>query len=96
LYGFVQGVLPRLSGLLVLIVVATIAGRALRFHSAKDIFPYSLAWAVIIVLFDMVYSVPFTGWQLYTDWNVWLGYALVFAVPLLSPYTRRDRLEVHE
>ena len=88
LYGFVQGVLPRLIGLLVLIVVATIAGRSLKFHSWKDVLPYSIAWAIIIGLLDAVFSVPYSGWQLYADWNVWVGYGLVALVPLLSPYTR--------
>lgn len=88
LYGFVQGFLPRLCGILVLVIMATIAGRSLRFASWRDILPYSFVWTVIIALFDAVYSVPFIGWQLYADWSVWVGYALVTLVPLLAPYTR--------
>lgn len=88
IYGFIEGVLPRLAGLVVLIVITTIAGRSLRFHSAKDILPYAIAWVVIVALLDGVYSVPFTGMQLYSDWNIWVGYLLVLCVPLLAPYTR--------
>lgn len=88
LYGFTQGFVPRLCGLLVLVVVATIAGRSLRLAGWKDVLPYSLAWAIVVILLDAIFSVPFSGWQLYADWNVWVGYALVALVPLLAPYTR--------
>jgi hypothetical protein len=88
IYGFVDGILPRLTGLAVLIAVSTIAGRSLGFASVKDVLPYALTWAVIVALLDIVYSIPFTGWQLYADWNVWVGYLLVLGIPLLAPYTR--------
>lgn len=88
LYGFVDGMLPRLTGLLALIILTTIAGRSLRFKSARDILPYSIGWAVIAVLLDAIFSVPYSGWALYADWNVWVGYGLIVLIPLLSPYTR--------
>ena len=91
LYGFTSGILPRLLALLVLIITATIAGRSLAFSSWKDILPYSVGWLIVIALLDAVFSVPYAGWQLYTDWNVWVGYALVCAVPLLAPYTKSIR-----
>lgn len=88
LYGFVDGIVPRLISLSVLVVTATIAGRSLRFTSAKDVAPYSIAWAIVVVLLDMVYTVPYAGWALYSDWNIWVGYALVAASPLVAPYIR--------
>lgn len=87
LYG-VTGNLSRITLLLTLVVLATIAGRSLRLSSPKDILSYSLAWMVIVALLDALFSVPSAGWQLYTDWNVWVGYLLVLTVPLLAPYTR--------
>lgn len=92
LYGFVEGILPRVLGLAVLVVVATIAGRSLRAHGWHDVLPYSIAWAVAIALLDAVFSVPYSGWQLYADWNVWVGYILVCVVPLLAPYTQSRHL----
>lgn len=88
-YGFVDGVLPRIFGLTVLTVTAIVAGRALRYASWKDILPHSMLWVAIVALLDIAFSVPFTGWQLFADWNVWVGYALVVLIPLLAPYTRR-------
>lgn len=86
-YGF-SGTMPgRAFGLLVLIIVATIAGRSLRFHSSKDIFPYSFGWMIIVALLDYLVTVPGSGWAIYSDWDLWFGYGLVVLVPLLSPYT---------
>lgn len=87
LYGF-QGLLARVTALIVLITVATIAGRSLRFHSWKDILPYSLAWTFMVILLDSIVTVPFSGWALFHNWNVWVGYALVTLVPLFAPLTR--------
>lgn len=84
MYGYVDGILPRLAGLIVLIVTSSVAGRSLHLRSWKDILPYTLAWAIIVALFDAAFSVPFSGWTLYYDWNVWVGYALVALVPLVT------------
>lgn len=93
IWGFSDSMFSRVAELLVLIIVATIAGRSLRFHSWKDILPYSVSWAVIAAALDIVYSVPFGGWRIYGDWNLWVGYGLVVIVPLfaayLSPYWRQ-------
>jgi hypothetical protein len=91
LYGFI-GIPARIIALLILIGLALRAGRSLRLSSWKDVLPYSIAWAVIIGLFDAVFSVPYSGWQVYADWNLWVGYGLVALVPLLAPYTRSRTL----
>jgi len=88
-YGMSIGTLPRVLALLALIITATIAGRSLRFTTWRDILPYSLSWLVVIAAIDALISFPFTGWSVFTDPNVWVGYALVVLVPLFSPYTRR-------
>lgn len=88
IYGFAGSISARILLLVVLVVVTTIAGRSLRFHSWRDVLPYSIAWAILIGLLDIVYSVPFGGWGIYADWNLWVGYLLVVIVPLLAPSTR--------
>ena len=88
LYGFTAGVFPRVAGLIVLVGIATMAGRSLKFHQWKDILPYSFFWTLEVAVLDIVFSVPYTGWQLFSDWNIWVGYLLVVTVPLLAPYTR--------
>ena len=88
MYGFSGTFTSRILELIVLVVVATIAGRSLRLHSWTDILPYSIFWAIEAGVLDAIYNVPYAGWGMYADWNVWLGYALVVAVPLLAPRTR--------
>ncbi len=88
-YGFVEGVLPRLVGLGILILLALIAGRSLRLHGWHDILPYSLSWVAVVAILDIILTVPFTGWALFSDWNIWVGYALIACVPLLAPLLER-------
>ncbi|RJQ33917.1 hypothetical protein C4556_03640 [Candidatus Parcubacteria bacterium] len=90
-YGFISGMAPRATALLVLIAIAAIAGASLRLNSWSDILPYSLAWGIMMALLDGVFSVPYTGWQLYFDLNVWFGYAVVVVAPLFAPYLRFRR-----
>ena len=95
IYGLAGTLLSRILVLCVLIIVTSIAGRSLRFHLWKDILPYSALWALIVGLLDAVYTVPFSGWAIYGDWNLWVGYGLVAVVPLLTPLFR-PLPEIHE
>lgn len=90
-YGFVDGFLPRAVGFVTLVLTALIAGRSLRANSWRDILPNSLAWAFMMAIFDGVMSVPFAGWQIFTDWSVWFGYMVVVIAPLLALYPRFER-----
>jgi hypothetical protein len=90
-YGFVDGLAPRIVGLGALIAIGIIAGRSLRAHSWRDILPYSLAWGVMMGIFDVIMSVPFAGWYIFTDWTIWLGYAFVVISPLLALYPQFER-----
>jgi hypothetical protein len=88
-YGFVEGTVPRITGLLVLVVLSLYAGRSLRLHSWRDVLPYSIAWTIEVAILDIILSVPFTGWALFLDWNVWVGYSMILLVPLFAPMSRR-------
>jgi hypothetical protein len=90
LYGFVGGIYPRALGMLVLVTLALIAGRAILFASWRDILPYSVGWMVIAGIFDSIVSVPYTGWSIFLDWNLWVGYALIVCVPLFAPLSHRS------
>jgi len=90
-YGFVEGVLPRVVGLFALVVTTFVAGRSLRASSWQDILPYSLAWGVTMAILDAIVNVPYAGWQIFADWSIWLGYAVVVVGPMLArhPLFRR-------
>src|SRR3989344_6245338 len=81
-YGFIDGLLPRVVGFVVLVIVCIIAGRSLHAHSWRDVLPYSFAWGIMMAALDVVMSVPFAGWEVYADPNVWFGYAVVVVAPL--------------
>ena len=87
IYGYRgTNVLPIVE-LVILLVVTTIAARSLKFHSWKDILPYSICWMLVVAALDALYTVPFSGTQMYTNWQLWVGYALVVLLPLLAPLT---------
>ena len=89
IYGVAQGLAPRLVELCVLILLALIAGRSLHFSSLKDILPYSFAWAIEAVVLDAIYTVPFSGWGVYSNITLWLGYGVLVIVPLFAVAFRR-------
>jgi hypothetical protein len=91
LYGFVGGIAPRLLGLAVLVAIAFVATRSLRIYSWKDMLPYSAIWTLEVAVLDAIFTVPYTGWGLYGDWNVWVGYLLVLLVPIIVVATERSR-----
>ena len=93
-YGFVEGLAPRVLGLVILVALAVIAGHSLRAHSWHDILPYSVCWGIIIAVFDILMSVPFGGWQIFFDWNVWFGYGVVVFAPLLALYPKFGNLSL--
>jgi hypothetical protein len=83
-YGFVEGIWPRLIGLIALVCISLCAGLSLRLSSWKDILPYSFGWAIVLAGMDAVFSVPFSGWAIFLDYNLWFGYAIVAVVPLMT------------
>ena len=87
-YGL-AGTLPsRLVVFGALIAVTLVAGRSLRMHSWVDVLPYSIGWVGMMIAFDSIFTAPLSGFQSFADPNLWLGYLIVGAVPLLAPYTR--------
>lgn len=89
IYGYAQGIAPRLFELAILVILAYIAGRALGFGSWKDVLPYSILWALEAVALDAIYTVPFSGWSLYANISIWAGYATLAIVPLFGTLFRR-------
>ena len=83
-YGFATGLQPKILAFIALIAMALLAGRSLRFSSWRDIAPYSFSWAMIIAILDAIFAVPFTGWGIYTNASVLVGYLIVFTIPLLA------------
>jgi len=83
-YGFAAGYLSLAVRLLALALLTTVAARSFHFSNWRDLAPYTLSWAAIAILLDAVFLVPFSGWGLYAEWSVWVGYALVAILPILT------------
>jgi hypothetical protein len=81
-YGFVEGSAPHVVALLVLVAVLAVAGTSLHLSSWKDILPYSLTWGLSMAILNSAMSVPYVGWDAFSEPYVWISYALVVVVPL--------------
>lgn len=84
IYGFSGGVVSLAVRLGALALVTTIAARSLRLVTRMDVLAYSLAWAAVAAILDAFFLVPFSGWGLYAEWSVWVGYALIALIPVLT------------
>ena len=70
--------------ILAVAVIAFFAGKTLKSVSAMDALKYSTSWVAIGLILDMIVTVRFTGWEVFSAWDLWVGYALVFILPLLT------------
>ncbi len=84
LYGLSAGLLSLFIRLFALLSITTIAGMSMHFVNWRDLVPVSLAWAAIAAGMDGVFLVPFSGWALYANWSVWVGYTLIALIPLIA------------
>ncbi len=89
IYGLSLGILSLALRIFTLVFITTIAARSLRLGNWKDVLAFSIGWAVIAAFLDALFLVPFSGWELYGSWSVWIGYALVAIVPLITSSWRR-------
>lgn len=74
-----------------LITLASIATKSLRLFTERDVLPYAIGWVVIAGVMDAIFAVPSAGWGMYSDWNLWVGYMLLFVVPLVVTAVTRNR-----
>lgn len=81
-YGVFDNVIAKSILVLIVAGAAYLAGRGLSLDSAVSILKYSAVWLIMAVILDAIITVPFTGWGLFTQWNIWAGYAVILLVPL--------------
>ena len=86
-YEFVNGTAPRIAILLILSVVAAIAGSSLRLSTWKDILPYSITWGLCMAILNTILSWPFIAWGVFVEPYIWLSYCIVIIVPLFFAKT---------
>ena len=65
-------------------VLAAWAGTKLNQPSLSKALVYSISWVVIAVVLDIILTVPFTGWKIFSQWDVLVSYALIIVIPLFT------------
>ena len=81
-YGAEQGIISQIVSLIIIAALACFAGHKLETKSVNKIIRYSVGWTVIVALLDVLFTVPFTGWEVFNEWSVWVGYAIILLIPL--------------
>ncbi len=63
--------------------------RSLNISSVKEILKYAVAWVITGFILDALITTHFTGWEFFMKWNIWISYALSFAVVILAAKLKR-------
>ena len=74
---------------IVVAIVAYLCGKNLQFVSRAQALKYSASWVAVGLIMDSIFTVPFTGWTIFSAWELWLGYILVLVVPLFTVKTQQ-------
>lgn len=91
IHGLSDRLIARVIVLATLATVTAIATRALRVSSERDVIPYAIGWIFVAAILDAIFAVPSAGWGIYSDWNLWVGYVLLFIVPLIVTAVSKNR-----
>lgn len=83
IHGLSGSFIARIIVLCTLIAVAWIATLSLRLSTERDIAPYAVGWVLVAAGLDALFVVPGGGWEIYTNWNLWVGYMLLLCVPFI-------------
>jgi hypothetical protein len=86
-YQFTDGTAPHIIMLMILAVLAAIAGDSLHLSTWKDMLPYSITWGLCMAVLNTLLSWPFIAWGVFVEPYVWTSYAVVIVVPLF--FTKR-------
>lgn len=90
-HGVSQHIAGRVIMIATLIALVTIAARSLRLISERDAVVYAVGWVLTAAALDAILAVPVSGWGIYGNLNLWVGYGLLFAVPLIVTAITRPR-----
>jgi hypothetical protein len=90
-HGLSESIFARCAMLLTLLAVLAIATTSLRTLSKNDIYPLSFGWASVALFFDALLIAPISGFAIFAQWNVWVGYLLMLFIPHLVIRVRARR-----
>ncbi len=71
--------------LVITIVGLYVGSRYTKPRNALDGLKYGVMWLIILVIFDLILTAPFAGWDYFSDWRSYVPYMLTLLVPSLYP-----------
>ena len=80
-------ILPSLITQTIFIVIAIVTfllSENLGIYSEKKIFKYGIAWAIVMILLDVMVATCCLGWESFSQYNTWINYAIVVFMPILT------------
>lgn len=83
IYGYAAGLSSLGIRLLALALITSLAAQSLNVTNWRDALPFAISWAVCAAVLDAIFLVPFSGWEMYSLWSVWVGYALIVVFPMI-------------
>lgn len=60
-----------------------IASRAAKIDSMKNAVILGLVWVVVMIVLDLILTMPFTGVAYFKAWTTYLAYAITFIMPVI-------------
>ena len=70
------------------IVGLFIAARSAKAESLKKAIILGLVWALVMVVLDLVLTLPFAGAAYFRSWVTYLNYALIIIIPAIISFVK--------
>ena len=87
-------ILPSLVTQTVFIVITMVTfllSENLDINSEKEIFKYGAVWALVMLALDLTVSTCCLGWEIFSQYNTWINYAIVVFTPILSVRINKNK-----
>lgn len=65
-----------------------IASRAANIKELKKALILGLMWVIVMVILDLVLTLPFTGVGYFSSWKTYLAYAITFLTPIIISFKK--------
>lgn len=72
------------------LIVTYLLAKRLQISSRLHMLKFSFSWVIVLIIFDALFTVPFTGWGFFCECHIWLAYGAVFLAPLLAVKSRQS------
>lgn len=65
-----------------------IASRAANVKDTKKALILGLIWVIVMVVLDLILTLPFTGAVFFKTWTTYLAYAITFIMPVVISFQK--------